>query len=152
MSDGAKRSADAADIAQQQQQQQADGRVKRKKVDHSATAGGHAASSATSGSHQLDIAAHYNRIQQVDVKQRKQSTIIGSVSQPTSCTAQHSTAQHDWPLLLTVIRCIHLLVRRATCPVVRLKSYNNWVKSVLISSHCRARASVLDICGGKVRW
>lgn len=41
------------------------------------------------------------------------------------------------------------LERRKASPILHLREFNNWIKSVLISKYCPRDAVVLDFCGGK---
>eukprot|EP01113_Clastostelium_recurvatum_P050135 TRINITY_DN9419_c0_g1_i1.p1 TRINITY_DN9419_c0_g1~~TRINITY_DN9419_c0_g1_i1.p1 ORF type:complete len:352 (+),score=63.28 TRINITY_DN9419_c0_g1_i1:57-1112(+) len=38
---------------------------------------------------------------------------------------------------------------RKESKIIRMRNFNNWIKSCLISQYCRAGTSILDICGGK---
>lgn len=40
-------------------------------------------------------------------------------------------------------------VEREDSPIIDLRSFNNWTKSVLINKYTRSSDRVLDICGGK---
>jgi len=41
------------------------------------------------------------------------------------------------------------LGNRSQSKILRLRNFNNWVKSLLIQTFCKSGANVLDLCGGK---
>ena len=75
------------------------------------------------------------------IKRRKLDPRAVAASAPS--VSQSLVSQH----YNSISRADHRL--RGSSSIIGLRSFNNWVKSVLISSHCPPHAAVLDLCSGK---
>ncbi|KAJ3042706.1 mRNA cap guanine-N7 methyltransferase [Rhizophlyctis rosea] len=81
---------------------------------------------------------HANKLQRSSKAVRPDSSESTPYNQSASTVAQHYNARPE------VGR-----ERRQESPILRLKNFNNWVKSILIGRHARRGFRVLDLCCGK---